>query len=475
VIVGEPAANGACTVAVIGGFGKKQVELYDSSTGRFRRPPHRQHFADFVWLALSDGRALCVDGRNDFLYTPAGGFVRAANHYPLAIRWPPAVLLDSGKVLFCGGYDADFKPVDHCVVFNPASATFEVVGTLRVARAQHGIVRCDDGQSVLLVGGAVGDGKAMTASIERFDVRTGAAEILDVELSAPRKGGAVVTLADGTFLCVGGQVAGKKGRAAEVVDVKNGRSIPVGALAIPRFQPVAIPLASGRIAVIGGTDDVRVIEIYAPEARRFMPARQLLHAPRRSGFTVTPLPSGAMLIVGGRPNSTSEVLAHAELLVEEPVPPDQRRAHPDVASLITALGAGDFRERRAATSALAALGRAAERELAGAAAADDPEISARARELLARLGEPGSWVVEVHRADDSVAVVEMGTAYPTSADGRGDRKLLQPLQEALKAGAATRLVVRLPGADAATTARVLNLVGLLRIADTALGDPLPGR
>jgi len=87
-------------------------------------------------------------------------------------------------------------------------------------------------------------------------------------------------------------------------------------MACPRWLPVAIVLASGKVLVAGGTyngppECRRTTEIYDPAANTWVPG-PIMAFEHGSGLEAAALPSGAWLVAGGEA-AKGEVVASAEL------------------------------------------------------------------------------------------------------------------------------------------------------------------
>jgi len=316
------AANcGGGRVAIFGGFANRGAELFEVASQTFRELRYDRVMGDFTGIALADGRVLLVDGVQDCVYDPAiEKLLPAKNAFTdQQVRWAQLLRLPDGKVFVCGGFDRDFKPVAGCALFDPRTDSFEMIGKLTVPRAGHTISLIND-HEVLVAGGTGADYlKVSFDTLEIFNLTTRKAKLLEVRLNYPRANHFAVTLRDGQILFGGGYChdqGEEVGHTAEVFDPLARKMSVVGKLALGRGEPEAIRLPSGRVAVFGGADNIRAVEVYDPGQRKFALAGQLMIDPRRSGFTATPLDTGEVLLVGGGCNSTKEDLDRVEIFSE---------------------------------------------------------------------------------------------------------------------------------------------------------------
>jgi len=469
-------------IGVFAGFARETVELFDLKTETFRKLGCTQWFGDFHGITLSNGKALLVDGRNDCVFDiEKAEFAKAANLYsPQGARWTGMLALPDGRIFLCGGSDGNFKPLDNCAIFNPAKNRFETIGKLTIPRVGHTLSLI--GQSkVLIAGGSTGDnGRESLDTLEIFNLETGSSSKLAVALKQARSRHVSIALSDYRILFAGGHDSRQsqwKLRSAEVFDLKTGTLKEVGPMALGRGEPGAAMLPSGRVAIFGGTQDLRAIEIYCPEQEEFIPADQIMIQARQSGFTVTPLDDGGILLVGGRVNQGREELNAAEIFTEKKdASYDNPRAR--VPELIRKLDDDIYRVREDASAELLRIGLPARGLLEAARKDPDPEVRVRVREILQRMGKAGldeKWCVELWDHEKTEEVLWFGDYscpdHPASAVEK-DARLLK-LKEFLANHKATRLVVRFTNfVPFHKQTEMLNLVGWTRFQRIERGKPL---
>ena len=259
----------------------------------------------------------------------ATGESQAAGNQPFCLQglWTPtgsmntprdghaATLLPSGKVLVAGGFfpapDGDF-PFATAELYDPATGTWSVTGSMSVPRAFHSLTLLPTGK-VLVAGG--GD-----TSAELYDPETGQWTPTG-SMSIPRFGYTATLLPTGEVLVVGGifQTNVPAFASAELYDPATGQWHATGALSTGRLRHTATILASGKVLVLGGLTQftgppTSSAELYDPAAGTWTPAVPMLTA--RTTHTSTLLPSGAVLVAGGFGTGFT-ALTEAELLDPE--------------------------------------------------------------------------------------------------------------------------------------------------------------
>jgi hypothetical protein len=212
-----------------------------------------------------------------------------------------SVTLADGRVLVIGGCEAGGDlAFESAEIYDPATRTFRVTGSLSVQRDYESATLLEDGR-VLVAGGDVVSGAGGTA--ELYNPATGrftpTGKMVD-----PHGGGAAVRLRDGKVLIAGGSEA-----AAELYDPATGKFGATGQMPAPLLGLVqGVLLADGRVLLIGSdeTGNQTILEIYDPAAATFSAAGTL--AVNRAGFAgLALLPNGKVMIAGSDPDSTVDI------------------------------------------------------------------------------------------------------------------------------------------------------------------------
>ncbi|MBI5566906.1 MAG: hypothetical protein HY870_18555 [Chloroflexi bacterium] len=271
-----------------------------------------------MWHAaalLADGRVLATGGPTGFfsaaaeIFNPATGSWTATGSMTVSRALHTATTLNDGRVLVAGGVDNTiYTNVTYASaeIFDPATGTWTLTGSMTMARSQHTATRLNDGR-VLVVGG-------VTAEI--YNPTTG----LWITTSNPgiTHGGHTATLlSDGRVLVAGG--LGSSANAVSTVEIYDPTTdtwITTGSLSSARWDHAAALLNDGRVLVAGGRADsggnfipLASTEIYDPVTGIWTATGNL--GTTRAFHTATLLSDGQVLAVGGLTNGA--VLSTAEI------------------------------------------------------------------------------------------------------------------------------------------------------------------
>ncbi len=217
-------------------------------------------------------------------------------------------LLPNGKVLIAGGFagsGGEYNPYRTAELHDPRSGTFQQAADMTIGRSGHTATLLKNGK-VLIVGGWTG----------RYDLR-GSAEIYDPaantftptgNLVAERAGNTATLLADGRVLIAGGEDRQEnKISSAEIYDPTTGRFTATGSMANARDAHTATALADGRVLIVGGGSGhypsqniYRSGEIFDPATGKFTAAGEMTVGRHKHAAIL--LRSGKVLIVGGSDN-----------------------------------------------------------------------------------------------------------------------------------------------------------------------------
>lgn len=259
------------------------------------------------------------------VFDPASGDWRPVGAMSVRRFAHEAVPLLDGRVLVFGGQGGPITT--SADVYDPASESFSPVGPMGVPRAFADAVRLLDGR-VLVAGGLDSTSGTLSSRIER------SAEIFDpatdtwspaADMNAQRQLHTLTLLSDGRVLAVGGfgfdsEVDQDTLRSAEVYDPASDQWSPTGPLAVSRDQHAALRLEGGDVLVCGGfgqdptrgSSAMNRCERYDPSAGSWSDAQPM--RTHRHSHTLSPLPGGRVLALGGRDVIAGGVLGVFEAL-----------------------------------------------------------------------------------------------------------------------------------------------------------------
>jgi hypothetical protein len=334
------AVASATGIAVAGLVGPGPVAAAASAPGGRLGPPNTWAPAGSMGVArsgqtatlLPGGKVLIAGGFDGEpgsggklataeLYDPATRTFSATGRMPVAVADATATLLPDGKVLVAGGLDAQTvfgRPVAAAELYNPATGTWAVTGSMHEARAGDTATLLTDGQ-VLVAGGRCntrgyyactpGDYARSLASAELYNPATGK-WTLTGSMHTGRAYDAAVLLRDGKVLVAGGQVYCTDGvcedtRSAELYDPATGTWAATGAMHQTREQFSATLLGNGEVLVAGGADvsglsgfsTEKHAELYNPGTGTWR--RTASMNAEHTGQTATLLGNGWVLVAGG--------------------------------------------------------------------------------------------------------------------------------------------------------------------------------
>lgn len=257
---------------------------------------------------LNDGRVLIVGGGSAQgkvaaeLYDPSRGTSRTIA-LTVGRVGHTATLLRDGTVLIVGGGWGGSTAMRSAELFEPATGTFRSLGQLNDARSDHGAVLLGTGEVLILGGDSSGVGSTPTATAEIYDPATRTFRMVGT-MHTPRRVYGATLLADGRVLVPAGTTTGKRVISeSELYDPRTRTFARTGAMRVAREKHAAVRLADGRILIGGGSDRagaeerLRSTEYFDPPTGTFT-AGPAMHQARHK-ITAVARDDGSVLFVGG--------------------------------------------------------------------------------------------------------------------------------------------------------------------------------
>ncbi len=283
------------------------AQLYDPATGTWS-PTKSLGMARASHTAtlLPNGKVLVAGGIGSSplasaeLYDPESETWSSAGSMLVGHQSHTATLLPSGKVLVSGGMPlTGSTPITTSEIYDPESNTWTSTGSMNTKSYGHTATLLSDGQ-VLLVGGY--DGAMNLTRAERYNPETGIWTATG-SLASARNSHRTVLLPSGKVLVTGGNYLA----TAEVYEPSDGTWRGAGAMGVGRSGHTATLRKDGTVIVVGGVITSYALpfaaraEVYSPATGDWTPLGSQITA--GSSHTVTPLPDGRLLAVGGTYNN----------------------------------------------------------------------------------------------------------------------------------------------------------------------------
>jgi hypothetical protein len=296
--------------------------IYDPTTRTFSSTGSMHaNRGEHTATLLANGNVLVTGGTDYYgthgsaeIYDPKQGTFSVIGNMTIPRVYHRAVLLDDGRVLIVGGYSSG--TTNTAELFDPGTGTFTATGSMAERRQAFDLTTLADGR-VLVVGGnsrlgVMGD-FTNTATAEIYDPATKTFKLTG-SMSRARSYATVTRLPDGKVLVAGGH-DGTGTATAELFDPALGTFSMTGSMTEMRtWTQRATLLSTGKVLVTGGTNRDFVYlasaEIYDPATGQFSPAGRMTTA--RGYHTATLLTDGSVLIAGGKAAS-AKILSSAEI------------------------------------------------------------------------------------------------------------------------------------------------------------------
>ncbi len=246
--------------------------------------------------------------RSAELYDPSSGTFEPVAEMSIGRSGHTATLLKNGKVLIVGGWTGRYDLRGSAEIYDPAANTFTSTGNLVIERVGNTATLLSDGR--VLVAGGVDRQENALASAEIYDPAAGKFTLTG-SMADPRGAHTATALKDGRVLIVGGGSGHYPSqtiyRSAEVFNPATGKFTSAGPTTVGRHKHAAILLRSGRVLVVGGSDnrdwhgEYASAEIYDPALGTFTATGAMNTARFKLPAAVALLTNGRVLVAGGGP------------------------------------------------------------------------------------------------------------------------------------------------------------------------------
>lgn len=240
------------------------------------------------------------------LFDPHSGIFEQAASMSIGRSGHTATVLKNGKVLIVGGWTGRYQLRRSAELYDPSTNTFAPTGNLNVERAGNTATLLPDGR-VLIAGGEDRREDAL-ASAELYDPDTGTFTLTG-NMAEPRGAHTATALKDGKVLIIGGGSGHYPSqnvyRSAELFDPATGKFTPAGEMTVSRHKHAAILLRSGRVLIVGGSDnrdwrgEYASAELYDPSDGTFRATGAMNTSRFKLPAAVALLPDGKALVAGG--------------------------------------------------------------------------------------------------------------------------------------------------------------------------------
>jgi hypothetical protein len=266
---------------------------------------------------LPDGKVLIAGGfggsgtesnpyRSTEIYDPRTGSFQPAGDMSIGRTGHTATLLKNRKLLIAGGWTGRYNVRRSAELYDAATGVFTPTGDMVIERAGNMAAMLPDGR-VLVAGGEDRSENALS-SAEIYDPSTGKFTRTG-DMTEPRGEATATALRNGKVLIVGGGSGHYPSqnvyRGAELYDPATGKFTQTGQMTVGRHKHAAVLLASGKVLVVGGSDnrdwhgEYSSAEIYDPATGAFSVTGSMSTSRFKLPYAAVLLPNGTVLVAGG--------------------------------------------------------------------------------------------------------------------------------------------------------------------------------
>jgi len=265
-------ANGQVLVAGAGGSTDTSAELYNPATGTWALTGSMHTGREGQTATLLDNGEVLIAGglasTSSFsvlpsaeLYNPATGTWAVTGSMHTGRESQAATLLDNGQVLVEGGYNASAAPVTSAELYNPATGTWTATGSMTTAREGQDATLLPGGDVLVTAGVQAASGpfaELYTPAAGRWSSAGGTVCAAD---AACRIGSSATLLSNGDVLVAGGLegLNSNPGSTATAMlyDPATGAWTSTGSLNTAREDQTATLLDNGQVLAAGGVNFVK--------------------------------------------------------------------------------------------------------------------------------------------------------------------------------------------------------------------------
>ncbi len=297
------------TVLVCGGRNETgylaSCETYDPASDAWAPAPALSiPRSNHTCTLLANGELVVTGGRNTAVLASTEVLLKDTTEWRAVADLQPArvahdaLALPWGDLLVTGGQDGT-AAVPSIAVFDPIGEKWSYPGKLLTARYQHTATLLPD-SAVLVAGGTSGSG--MLESLERVvpDRRRVTRWSPGTPTPLPLGGHTATLLKTGKVLVAGGYFwdVGSMGFTNEawLFDPATGQWSATGSMNSARDEAVAVLLDSGKVLVVGGTEENEA-DLYDPTTGEWTTTGNMVA--QTDGLTATLLADGRVFVVGG--------------------------------------------------------------------------------------------------------------------------------------------------------------------------------